>query len=238
LHALRPRPLLLRTAQNLASRQHLRAIHRSWSAAPRVGQAEEALSGLRQEDYGGRARCQGRRRAEAIHGDQDHRELEAQVRGQEALLQVPVQAPGRQAGGRREPCGGGAEHAREARERQGRVVRSGPAGPALPKEPSMKCKVKVGELRDALQMAAITVDRRQGSELGYVHLGSRKGKAGNQRIILNSTDGIGRFLIRVPCEVEETGDLVIEPIRLSSLLDRRQEDELVVFAQDKELVLL
>jgi DNA polymerase III sliding clamp (beta) subunit (PCNA family) len=97
----------------------------------------------------------------------------------------------------------------------------------------MKCKVKVGELRDALQMAAITVDRRQGSELGYVHLGSRKGKAGNQRIILNSTDGIGRFLIRVPCEVEETGDLVIEPIRLSSLLDRRQEDELVVFAQDK-----
>ena len=70
----------------------------------------------------------------------------------------------------------------------------------------MKCKVKVGELRDALQMAAITVDRRQGSELGYVHLGSRKGKAGNQRIILNSTDGIGRFLIRVPCEVEETGD--------------------------------
>ena len=97
----------------------------------------------------------------------------------------------------------------------------------------MKCKVKVGELRDALQMAAITVDRRQGSELGYVHLGSRKGKAGNQRIILNSTDGIGRFLIRVPCEVEETGDLVIEPIRLSSLLDKRQEDELVVFAKDK-----
>ena len=71
----------------------------------------------------------------------------------------------------------------------------------------MKCKVKVGELRDALQMAAITVDRRQGSELGYVHLGSRKGKGGNQRIILNSTDGVGRFLIRVPCEVEETGDL-------------------------------
>ena len=97
----------------------------------------------------------------------------------------------------------------------------------------MKCKVKVGELRDALQMAAITVDRRQGSELGYVHLGSRKGKGGNQRIILNSTDGIGRFLIRVPCEVEETGDLVIEPIRLSSLLDKRQEDEVVVFAKDK-----
>src|ERR1035441_8257742 len=97
----------------------------------------------------------------------------------------------------------------------------------------MKCKVKVGEVRDALQMAAITVDRRQGSELGYVHLGSRKGKGGNQRIILNSTDGIGRFLIRVPCEVEETGDLVIEPIRLSSLLDKRQEDEVVVFAQEK-----
>jgi hypothetical protein len=95
----------------------------------------------------------------------------------------------------------------------------------------MKCKVKVGELRDALQMAAITVDRRQGSELGYVHLGSRKGKAGNQRIILNSTDGIGRFLIRVPCEVEEAGDLVIEPIRLSSLLDRRQDDEVVVLIE-------
>src|ERR1039458_4776754 len=124
-------------------------------------------------------------------------------------------------------------YTREAGQRESGVVGSEPAGPALPKEPSMKCKVKVGELRDALQMAAITVDRRQGSELGYVHLGLRKGKAGNQRIILNSTDGIGRFLIRVPCEVEETGDLVIEPIRLSSLLDRRQEDELVVFAQDK-----
>src|ERR1035441_3997136 len=99
------------------------------------------------------------------------------------------------------------------------------AGPTVP---SFSRMLSSSELR---KMSA--VDRRQGSELGYVHLGSRKGKGGNQRIILNSTDGIGRFLIRVPCEVEETGDLVIEPIRLSSLLDKRQEDELVVFAQDK-----
>ena len=86
----------------------------------------------------------------------------------------------------------------------------------------MKCKMKVGELREALATASITMDRRAGSEYGFVYLGAKRMKSGaNQRLILNSTDGIRRFLLKVVCEVEEIGDLVIAPIRLSTILDKR-----------------
>ena len=97
----------------------------------------------------------------------------------------------------------------------------------------MKCKMKVGELREALATASITMDRRAGSEYGFVYLGAKRMKSGaNQRLILNSTDGIRRFLLKVVCEVEEIGDLVIDPIRLSTILDKRGDDEAVTFTQD------
>jgi hypothetical protein len=98
----------------------------------------------------------------------------------------------------------------------------------------MKCKFKVGELREALQTATITMDRRAGSEYGYVYLGAKRNKAGgNQRMLLNSTDGIRRFLLKVAGEVEEPGDLVIDPIRLSTLLDKVGDEEMVTFTPDK-----
>ena len=97
----------------------------------------------------------------------------------------------------------------------------------------MKCKIKAGDLRDALQTASITVDRRPGSDLGYVYLGAKRTKSGgSQRIVFNSTDGIGRFLVKRACEVEEGGDLYIEPVRLSSLLDKRADTEVVTFNTD------
>ena len=96
----------------------------------------------------------------------------------------------------------------------------------------MKCKVKAGELREALQMANITVDKRAGSELGYVYIGAKKGKGSNQRILLHSTDSIMRTLIRVNCEVEEAGELIVDPVRISAILDRRTEEDVVSFSQE------
>lgn len=96
----------------------------------------------------------------------------------------------------------------------------------------MKCKIKAGELLSALQMANITVDKRAGSELAYVLLSAKKGKEKNQRLIIMSTDSVSRILIRINCEVEEPGDLICEPIRLLSLLQSRNEEEIVTFAND------
>jgi len=96
----------------------------------------------------------------------------------------------------------------------------------------MKCKVKAGELRDALQLALITVDRRQGSELGYIYIGARKNKGASQRILLHSTDGVVKLLARVNCEVEEAGELIVDPMRLASIIERQADEAVVTFSSE------
>ena len=96
----------------------------------------------------------------------------------------------------------------------------------------MKCKVNAGELREALQLVLITVDRRQGSELGYIYIGAKNTKPGGQRIVLNSTDSITRMISRVNCEVEEPGELIVEPTRLASVIERQPDEADVTFAKD------
>jgi DNA polymerase III sliding clamp (beta) subunit (PCNA family) len=82
-------------------------------------------------------------------------------------------------------------------------------------------------------MALITVDKRPGSELGFVYIGAKKGKNDtNQRVIIHSTDSISKTLYRVNCEVETPGDLVVEPVRLTSMLEKRDPDDMVVFAKE------
>ena len=96
----------------------------------------------------------------------------------------------------------------------------------------MKCKVKAGDLREALQLALITVDKRQGSELGYIYIGARKNKGASERILLHSTDGVGRLLARVNCDVEEAGELIVEPMRLASVIERQGDDAVVSFSKE------
>ena len=96
----------------------------------------------------------------------------------------------------------------------------------------MKCKVNVGDLREALQLVLITVDRRQGSELGYIYIGAKNTKPGGQRIVLYSTDSVTRMISRVNCEVEEPGELIVEPTRLASVIERQPDAADVTFIKD------
>jgi DNA polymerase III sliding clamp (beta) subunit (PCNA family) len=96
----------------------------------------------------------------------------------------------------------------------------------------MKGKVKAGDLRDAVQLALITVDRRQGSELGYIYIGARKNKGASQRILLHSTDGVVKLLARVSCEVEEAGELIVDPMRLASIIERQADEAVVTISSD------
>lgn len=95
----------------------------------------------------------------------------------------------------------------------------------------MKFKVKAGELKEALEIAKLTVDKRANSELGYVYIGAKKDTKG-ERLLLHSTDSISRTLLKVTAVVEDPGELIIEPIRLSYLLDKQAEDADVSFSND------
>ena len=96
----------------------------------------------------------------------------------------------------------------------------------------MKCKVKAGDLREALQLALITVDRRPGSELGYIYIGARKNKGASERILLHSTDGVVKLLARVNCDVAEAGELIVEPMRLASVIERQEDGAVVSFSKE------
>jgi DNA polymerase III sliding clamp (beta) subunit (PCNA family) len=95
----------------------------------------------------------------------------------------------------------------------------------------MKCTALAGELRDALLIASATIDRRGGSDLGYLYLGAKKYRNGDT-MLLHTTDSLNRSVVKTPCVCEENGELVVEPGRLLALLEKRDDAEIVTFSRD------
>lgn len=97
----------------------------------------------------------------------------------------------------------------------------------------MKCNLTVGELTTALQLAKITLDKKQGADFSSIYLAAKKGRSGNNRMVIHSSDTTSRTLLRIPCNVEEIGVLITDPIRLSAILDHRAPEEVVNFTSEK-----
>jgi DNA polymerase III sliding clamp (beta) subunit (PCNA family) len=97
----------------------------------------------------------------------------------------------------------------------------------------MKCNLTVGELTTALQLAKITLDKKVGADFSSVYLAAKKGRAGNNRLVIHSSDTTSRTLLRIPCNVDEVGVLITDPLRLSSILDHRDPGEMVHFTSEK-----
>jgi DNA polymerase III sliding clamp (beta) subunit (PCNA family) len=97
----------------------------------------------------------------------------------------------------------------------------------------MKCSLNVGELTTAINLAKITIDKKPGADFSSLYLAARKGRAGNNRLVIHSSDSVSRTLIRVNCTVDDIGVLIVDPIRLSSVLDHRDPAEPVHFTTEK-----
>jgi DNA polymerase III sliding clamp (beta) subunit (PCNA family) len=64
-------------------------------------------------------------------------------------------------------------------------------------------------------------------------ISAKKTKEGkNQRLLLFSTNSTSSTMLRIPCKVEETGNMIIAPERLTSMLSNRAPSETVSFAAD------
>jgi DNA polymerase III sliding clamp (beta) subunit (PCNA family) len=96
----------------------------------------------------------------------------------------------------------------------------------------MKFTVKVGDLKEALNIVSTTVDKRDSSETNKIYVESKKSD-GVQRVIIFSTDSIGRTLMRINATVEEEGSWLLSPRNALAMITGFGDDELISFTANK-----
>lgn len=93
----------------------------------------------------------------------------------------------------------------------------------------MKVKINVGELREGLAQAGITLDKRKYQGAPLVSILAKKADNA-QRLLMYTSDGMAESLIRLTAEVTDEGECAIEPSRLIHLLSLAPGNETAALA--------